>query len=436
MVETVQRPVGGQQGLGRVFGGSALQTIAFPLGGIGTGTVSLGGRGNLQDWEIFNRPAKGWGLPCTFFAGWARARGATAVARVLERSLLPPYVEARGLRPVRTAGLPRLRDARFIGGYPIANIDFSDADYPLQVSLEAFNPMVPLDSQTSGLPAAIFIWHLRNPGPKTIDTTVVFSMANAAGHDGLTSLEHEEDAIWLQPSGLAFGGNINQWIDDGVVRGLLLSGTKVPASALGAGTLAVATPWPETTFLEHWERAGWYDPLENFWEDFRTDGRLPNESTAEPSPHGRSDIGSLGLCATIEPGEAVSLPFVVAWHFPNLTNYWDAGSPALNARLGNWYATQYPDAWSVASDVVERLDELTERTRAFRDSLFSSTLPESVLDAVSSQMSIARTATCLRTRSRRRWSEPSAHDGRCTDPDRNSTSRSIRRLGDGCRSTA
>jgi hypothetical protein len=34
--------------------------IAPPLGGIGTGTVSLGGRGNLQDWEIMNRPAKGY----------------------------------------------------------------------------------------------------------------------------------------------------------------------------------------------------------------------------------------------------------------------------------------------------------------------------------------------------------------------------------------
>ena len=282
-------------------------------------------------------------------------------------------------------------------GYPIANVEFSDPDYPLQVSLEAFNPMVPLDTETSGLPAAIFIWRLCNPGPETVDTTVVFSMANAAGHDGLTSLEHEEEAIWLQPSGPAFGGNVNQWIDDGAVRGLKLSGTKVPTSALGAGTLAVATPWAETTFLEHWERAGWYDPLENFWEDFRTDGRLPDESTADPSPDGRSDIGSLGLCAAIEPGEGVSLPFVVAWHFPNLTNYWDAGSPALNARLGNWYATQFPDAWSVASDVVERLGELTDRTRGFRDTLFSSTLPESVLDAVSSQMSIARTATCLRT---------------------------------------
>ena len=50
-----------------------LLNIALPLGGIGTGTVSLGGRGELRDWEIMNKPAKGYstvtkGNDAPFFA--------------------------------------------------------------------------------------------------------------------------------------------------------------------------------------------------------------------------------------------------------------------------------------------------------------------------------------------------------------------------------
>src|SRR5882757_3210056 len=40
------------------YSSSVAGQVAFPLGGIGTGTVSIGGRGELRDWEIFNRPAK------------------------------------------------------------------------------------------------------------------------------------------------------------------------------------------------------------------------------------------------------------------------------------------------------------------------------------------------------------------------------------------
>jgi len=43
----------------RVFRGPALATIAMPLGGIAAGSISLGGRGQLRDWEIFTRPDKG-----------------------------------------------------------------------------------------------------------------------------------------------------------------------------------------------------------------------------------------------------------------------------------------------------------------------------------------------------------------------------------------
>ncbi len=43
----------------RTFTGPALKMISFPLGGIGAGSIGVGGRGQLRDWEIFNRPDQG-----------------------------------------------------------------------------------------------------------------------------------------------------------------------------------------------------------------------------------------------------------------------------------------------------------------------------------------------------------------------------------------
>jgi non-lysosomal glucosylceramidase len=374
----------------RTFSGESLRTVALPLGGIGTGTVSLGGRGNLQDWEIFNRPAKGKFLPYTFFAIWAQPEGGESISRVLERQLMPPYAVSHGIPPSQMGGLPRLQEARFTGAYPFGRIAFEDPNLPLEVELEAFNPMEPLDADLSGLPVAVFTWRLRNPGDRPVQATVAFSLCNAVGYDGQATFGN-------RPTGPFFGGNVNRWTDEGDARGISMTGGNAGTDAPGTGSMAVATPWTDTTFSEHWERAGWFDSLQSFWDDFRADGRLPDVSTAEPTPNGLTDIGTLGLRATIPPGGEVRLPFVLAWHFPNLTNYWNRNSPVHGAHVGNWYTSQHPDAWAVARDAVARLDELEARTRDFQEALFDSTLPPVVLDALSSQMSIIRTTTCLRT---------------------------------------
>jgi non-lysosomal glucosylceramidase len=379
----------------RRYTGAALKEIAFPLGGIGTGTVSLGGRGQLRDWEIFNRPAKGRDLALCFFALWAKLEGGEAVARVLERRLLPPFVADRGLSPWALASLPRLEETTFTGTYPIAELRFEDSVLPVDVELEAFSPFAPPDDRVSGLPVAVFLWRLRNRGRVRVDLTLAYTQLNAVGYDGLQILRRgRRNAL--------FGGNLNRWTDTGELRGIRMSRPGLDGGHPGAGTLAVATTWPEVTFLEHWERAGWFDDIQSFWDDFRDDGRLPDRAEGTVSPPGETDAGTLGLVARLLPGETVELPIVVAWHFPNLVNYWGPsetlpGQSVTGRRMTNWFATEWPDAWAVARETLGRLDELTARTRAFRDALFTSTLPEEVIDAVSSQMSIIRTTTCLRT---------------------------------------
>ena len=50
------------------YKGIATREIAFPIGGIGTGCISLAGNGRLVDWEIYNKPAKETENAYTHFA--------------------------------------------------------------------------------------------------------------------------------------------------------------------------------------------------------------------------------------------------------------------------------------------------------------------------------------------------------------------------------
>ncbi|MQC28213.1 MAG: hypothetical protein DWG74_03905 [Chloroflexi bacterium] len=51
-----------------IYQGAKTSQISFPLGGIGTGCIGLGGNGRLFDWEIYNRPNRGSVNGFTHFA--------------------------------------------------------------------------------------------------------------------------------------------------------------------------------------------------------------------------------------------------------------------------------------------------------------------------------------------------------------------------------
>lgn len=378
-------------GLNRLppYAGDRLREIAFPLGGIGTGTVSLGGRGQLRDWEIFNRPGKGKSLPYTFFSVWARAEGRDPVARIAERRFMPPYVDGRGLSPAQAHGLPRLADSTFRGEYPFAWIDFQDPVLPVRLSLQAWNPMLPLDADASGIPGAVFDWTVTNPGERPVEVTLALSLCNACGYDGKAELSSRRHGL--------FGRNRNTWVEQDGLRGLSMTTEKYAPDHAQFGSMALVTDWPQVTYSVRWERGGWWDDLQSFWDDFRADGRLPGRPESDPSPDGETDVGTLGLRVRLGPGETAALPFYLAWHFPNLVNYWNGQEGLKGRRLGNWYGKRYPDALAAAARLLRERPELEAGTRAFHRALFESTLPDAVVDAVSSQMSIIRTTTCLRT---------------------------------------
>ena len=362
-------------GAPRVYTGRELDEIAFPLGGIGTGMISLGGWGQLRDFETFNRPHKGLGFNYTFFTLFAQRAGEAAVTRVVQGPVGGAGFTGvgSGVDRMNGAGLPHLRSVRFEGAFPFARLAFEDPAMPLAVSMEAFNPFIPLKPDDSALPVAMFRFDLHNRGDAPVRAVLFANLENKTG---------------FPETG---GGAIEYFEGDGV-RGLKMSTGRHAPDSPRYGTLALATPHKDLNVQTHWRRAGWFDTLQSFW-DQASGGELTENREPARAEDG-TDVGSIGLRVTIEPGASASLPIWIAWHNPNFEQYWSGESPKPIWK--NHYATLHADAVAVAQYMAQHQERLESETRAFADALFSSTLPASVLDAVSSQISILKSTTCLR----------------------------------------
>ena len=168
-----------------VYSGSKTSKISFPLGGIGTGSVGLGGNGRLLDWEIHNRPAKGSLNGYSHFAVKAEKPDGTLLdARVLNGDFTEDYSGQYGMNfghgmPGGTmAGFPHFAAHSFEGKFPTAEITFDDDHFPGRAKLFAFNPMIPLNDRDSSIPAAFFEILIENGSAEPLDFTAAFSVRN------------------------------------------------------------------------------------------------------------------------------------------------------------------------------------------------------------------------------------------------------------------
>jgi uncharacterized protein (DUF608 family) len=360
----------------RVYTGRQLHLLAFPLGGVGAGSISLGGRGQLRDWEIFNRPDKGNVPQYAFASIWAQSGSSKPVARVLEARLQPPYEGPSGLGSNNVPGLPRLETCRFTGEYPLARIDFEDRDLPVKVALEALSPFIPLEADDSGLPAAILRYRVSNPGSRKSMVSIAFSLDNVVGREGRS----------------------NSFQQSGPLQGLVM---KNPFAAKadplsGSFTLAIlGANDAQVTYLRGWRSgSGWRVGPLAFWDDFSRDGQLGAEAPVKDA------VGSLCVKREIGARAEAEFTFVLAWHFPNRTPErcgWRAPKGQEKAVIGNWYTTKFADSWAVAQYLATNLDDLEKRTRVFVTTMRESTLPAAVREGAMANLSTLATPTCFRT---------------------------------------
>jgi len=109
--------VAGEWPVLRTYEGECLRRVKMPIGGVGTGTVSLSGRGALVDWEIRNQPDKGF-TPTVCDAAtafWIRTEDpdGRVSARLLEGPLDTEFYEGGEGSGASNHGFPRFRQNTF-----------------------------------------------------------------------------------------------------------------------------------------------------------------------------------------------------------------------------------------------------------------------------------------------------------------------------------
>jgi non-lysosomal glucosylceramidase len=365
-------------GFPRAYTGRRLARISCPLGGIGTGGIGLGGRGNLQDWEIFNRPDIGNALEYSFPSMWVGSASGRVYSVVLERRLLPPYdLQLDGLGSRNAPGLPRLAEATFYGSFPVSRIEFEDRECPVKVALEAFSPFAPLDADDAGLPCAVLDYQIRNESSAAVEVVVAWSLSNPVGRsDGRRNelrAAHNMSGLFMTDPSLA--------VDDPMQGSFVLAALHGPGSS--------------NEVLPTWHGGSiWHVGPQHFWfEEFAKTGHLG--TAQEPS----TPVGSVAIRQWIPGGSARSFRFLLTWHFRNRTHErcgWDALPGMEKALLGNFYCTRFADAWGVAEHVSGNLQDLEERTRHFVAIVKRSTIPDEVKDAACANLSTLVSNTSFR----------------------------------------
>lgn len=372
-----------------------LLNIALPLGGIGTGTVSLGGRGELRDWQIMNKPGIKYstvtpGNNAPFFAIYVKPSGKEAMTKALIGPLHPSEYQHYEGRPVNHHGMPRFSSASFDAAYPFGQVNLTDDYLPVSVKVKGFNPFIPGNSDASGIPVAVLKYEVTNLTNAPMEVAVSGNIRNFIGQDG-SNITRDWKGDYI-PVGAK--KNINTYREEGGIKGIYMTSDSVAKDDPAWGTIALTTTEKDNvTYRRSSTRNDWENATLDLWDDFSADGLLTDkQKLADDDP-----LASLAVKKMIPANSTVTFTFYITWHFHNRLD-WNGSKTALykGKIIGNYYTTRYADAWDVIAKEAPKMPAYEQQSINFVKAFLSAGFPEVVKEAALFNLSTLRSQTVFR----------------------------------------
>lgn len=372
-----------------------LRYIGMPAGGLHSGTVYLGGDGRLWLWQIYNESMEpvheGIDPKLVFWHDGTEQRkirprdGAAYVEpaiagnkRVLEQGFAVQVIKG-GTKYIKELNEDHWDEVRFEPAYPGATVTYTAGNFPVSVQLYAYAPFIPLDEESSSLPATILRVAVTNLSGEAVDVSLLGWLENGANKLSAKSGNGKKRCSVSTGNAATL-----LYFDFAATDAALVTAQDAGSMSLcchqaGARALNALEPWPVTAAsFDIAEAAGIAE----------TDG-------------GEKQVGGIICQGRAAAGQTFKADYSVAWHFNN-------PHPKLkklvkDAEGGYWYGKRFKNALEVNQYVAANLQHLVNTTELWRQTWNNSTLPHWFLERTFVNIGTLATANTYRFASGRFW---------------------------------
>jgi uncharacterized protein (DUF608 family) len=380
---TKAQPATGRRRFNSSYESEFLSRVAFPMGGIGAGTICLEGYGGLSHVSIRNHPDL-YNEPFMFSA--LTIMGTRPKAHLLQGPI--PDYKITGLpysgegMMLHNYGLPRFQRASFETRFPFATVTLSDPDIPLGAKVTGWSPFVPGDADSSSLPVLALEYEFENHTAGTIEAVFSFNAFNFLGTD----------------KELGFVDFVGRSIEGGFV----IASSGMPGAEWQETSLAACVDSPTVKVNNCWLRDIW--PLALAWSDIEAGVCRESASSIEKGSRG----ASLFVPLKVSAGGKASVVVRLAWYTPHSSLRYPPDPAPQTSRASDdtyrpWYSGRFPDIDQVVQYWKEHYLGLREKTLRFTNCFYDSTLPPEVIEAVAANLCILKSPTVLRQTDGRLW---------------------------------
>lgn len=326
---------------GCVFPGSSVES-GLPLGGLGTGYITLEGNGCLGKTTIFNEHTKPrlWNRPFLAFSH---------KGHIYTLDLGPQGKSAKKPRKGAGHNLKGVDNIAYWGHFPVVDMKASVKDIPVKLGLRAFTPFILGNTNNSNIPAALFEIRLNNSSKDPISGRLAFSFPGtlASGDTGETTNKSKGDKF-----------RYDFW--EGRYRGITVTGYRGTGYALiiknknsdrvrllGHALGSPDYPWSKMLRVHLSETKA------------KTQAGTVSQTRA-------ADTGiSVVLNYNIKPGQFQSFRFALSWFYPYFKD--SGGEPHRHH-----YSRLYGNARRIAEHTITHFDELLRQTLSWQNDIYKS----------------------------------------------------------------